>query len=211
MKSITYLTLCMMVLSLCNISCSNDNEKIMPEEEFRSFVSGKYFNISDGYWLKQIGSGLQESDETIDGLGPITTSTFWFIDGNTLLIPTILDGDVGENSLRFRWNLYLNQKGEDIMLFVKSEFKYDSSTGQFSTNDQSLVREKSGNSYYIEKMADKEFTMRIEFNNPVQAEIVGYRSYNKEEISPDLRPNYPYKVFDSNDEAMAYVKEMLGE
>ena len=57
--------------------------------------------------------------------------------------------------------------------------------------------------YYIEGISGKGFTLRIEFKEPLHYDMGGFRNTYKENLSPDLRPDSPYKVFDSNEEAIA--------
>ena len=212
LKSIRYLFLA----ALCGLligACDNDDEP-MSQEAFKAFVSGKYFRaIKDGGgWLQKSGDELHERpDAVIDGTGPIMNSTFWFTDENTLLTSAVLDESaIMPSSLDFQWREYLYKKGEEIILFVRSNYRYDASTGRFSTDNQSLIREKRGSAYYIERISDKDFTMRIEFKEPMLDDIAGYRITCKEYLLPGLHPEFPaYKVFDSNDEAIAYVKSLL--
>lgn len=213
MRNICYITLCIILLSSFCLSCGND-DKTEGQEELNAFVSGKYFSgASAGIWLRQTEDGLQEiADPYLAGTGPVITGTFWFTDENTLLTPAILsESAMIETSLDFKWRQYLYERGEKITLFVKSNYRYDPSTRRFSTDNQSLVREKGGSSYYIEGISGKEFTMRIEFKEPLHYDMGGFRNTYKENLSPDLRPDSPYKVFDSNEEAIAYVKKLLGE
>lgn len=195
------------------IACGND-DKTVGQEELKATVSGKYFlGAEEGTWLKKSGNNLYEiADPYLAGTGPVITGTFWFTDENTLLTPAILsESAMIETSLDFKWRQYLYERGEKITLFVKSNYRYDPSTGRFSTDNQSLVREKGGSSYYIEGISGKEFTLRIEFKEPIHEDLGGFRNTYKENLSPDLRPDSPYKVFDSNEEAIAYVKKILGE
>lgn len=144
------------------IACGND-DKTVGQEELKATVSGKYFlGAEEGTWLKKSGNNLYEiADPYLAGTGPVITGTFWFTDENTLLTPAILsESAMIETSLDFKWRQYLYERGEKITLFVKSNYRYDPSTGRFSTDNQSLVREKGGSSYYIEGISGKEFTLR---------------------------------------------------
>lgn len=206
----------LLLLAFCGLSliaCDND-DNAAGQEEFKNFVSGKYFAAQEtGTWLKISGDDLSEIDDLfLAGTGPIITGVFWFTDENTLLTPAVIDESaIMPTSLDFKWRQYLNEKGENITLFVKSNYRYAPSTKRFSTDNQSLVREKGGSLYYIEGISGKEFTMRIEFKKPMNEEVGGYRITCKESLSPDLRPDSPYKVFNSNDEAIAYVEGILKE
>lgn len=208
MKHIYYLISTIILLSC--FSCSDD-EVIPSTNDFQTFVSGKYFYTDKNVWLKQTENGWQEYDVTIDTKYKAADGgVFWFTDGNTLLTPAVLgEGTVvDDNDLRSKWAWYLYEKGEELALFVKSTFRYDPATGSFSTDN--LAFSKEGYAYYIEQASDKKITMRVEFVEPVW-DFNGLRKTLQEELSPDLHPNFPYKVFNSNDEAIAYVKEVLGE
>lgn len=212
MRHIYYFTSYVILLCSFCLSCDND-DKTVGQEEFNTFVNGKYFDSIDaGIWLRQTEVGLQEINDQLDGTGPVITGMFWFTDGNTFLTPAVIDESaIMETSLDFKWRQYLHERGEEITLFVRSNYRYDPLTGRLSTDNQSLVREKGGSSYYIEGISGKGFTLRIEFKEPLHYDMGGFRNTYKENLSPDLRPDSPYKVFDSNEEAIAYVKKLLGE
>ena len=163
MRHIYYFTSYVILLCSFCLSCDND-DKTVGQEEFNTFVNGKYFDSIDaGIWLRQTEVGLQEINDQLDGTGPVITGMFWFTDGNTLLTPAVIDESaIMETSLDFKWRQYLHERGEEITLFVRSNYRYDPLT-------------------------------------------------YKVNLSPDLRPDSPYKVFDSNEEAIAYVKKLLGE
>ncbi len=195
------------------IACDND-DKTVGQEEMNAFLRGKYFSgMPTGTWLQQSGDGLIETEDLfVGGSGPVITGNFWFTDENMLLVPAIIDESAPiETSLDFKWREYLHERGEKLTLFVRSNYRYDPATGRFSTDNQSLVREKGGSSYYIEDISEKGFTLRIEFKEPVHHDLGGYRITCEESLSPDLHPDFPYKVFDSNEAAIAYVKDLLGE
>lgn len=207
---------CLLFFAYCSslfIACGND-DKTERQEELKGFMSGKYFlGTEEGTWLKKSGNDLYEiADPYLGGSGPVITGTFWFTDENTLLTPAVLsESAIIETSLDFKWEQYLHETGEKITLLVKSNYRYDPLTGRFSTDNQSLVREKGGSSYYVERISGKDFTMRIEFKEPIHEDLVDFRVTYKEYLSPDRRPDPHYKIFDSNDEAITYVKKLLGE
>ncbi len=148
----------------------------------------------------------------MDGMGPMMTNEFWFTDDNILITNAVIDESAPiETSLSFRWGEYLYEKGEELTLFVRSNYRYDPSTGRFSTDNQSLVREKAGSAYYIERTTGNEITLLIEFKEPAYEDLVGLRITCQEYLLPDLRPDFHYKIFDSTEEAIAYVKERLEE
>lgn len=200
---------CVILLSLFSFSCSEDEPVSL--EVFQKTVCGKYFTKESGKWLAQTENGLQEL-EVGDGVGSIATGCFWFLDENTLLVPALLSYRPSElDELVSKWRWYLYEKGEELVLFVKSGFHYDLSSGRLSTDKQVLFGEKEGNLYSIEQISDKQIVLRTDFCEPRFHDRVGYRFICKERLSPDLSPDFPYKVFDSNEEAIAYVKEVLGE
>ncbi len=201
---------CVILLSLFTYSCSEDEP--VSCEEFQAIVKGNYFVGKTGVWLVQTENGFQELDITIDGLGPVMTGSFWFLDENTVLTQAVLSTKApGVDELVSKWGWYLHERGEELELLVKSKYQYDSVTGRFSTDNQSLVGEKEGNLYFVEKISDKELVMRSEFAGPVYHDVSGLRHTLVKGLSPNLCPNFPYKVFYSNEEAIAYVKEVLGE
>lgn len=213
-KSINSLwTLLVIGCGLLLAACGNDDEGIT-QEKFQASISGKLFinPIEDGYWLKQTDSGLQKSEEFPSGTGPICTGFFWFIDESTLYTPATLDmSSPMPNTLTARWNRYLNERGERLTLLVKSSYRYDPSTGMLSTDNQSLIREDTGSRYYIEDIQDKEIRIRIDFNEPI-CELVSRVYFLRENLTPDLQADFPpYKVFASNQEAIAYAEERLLE
>ncbi|MDD2954176.1 MAG: hypothetical protein PHC95_13620 [Parabacteroides sp.] len=208
MKNLYYFMLC--ILLLTGLSCGDSDSPA--GNEFQASISGKYFISEGGNWLTKTETGWQEMNDAIDGIR-ICTGTFWFLDENTLLIPAIIsETTYPPESLSSKWSQYLSKKGEELNLFIKSGYRYDPATGLLSTDKQILYREKNGCRYYIENINDKVFSMRCEFNESLQGhKEKGYRTTGKESLSPDLRPDSPYKVFDSNDEAITYVKNLLGE
>ncbi len=85
MRHIYYFTSYVILLCSFCLSCDND-DKTVGQEEFNTFVNGKYFDSIDaGIWLRQTEVGLQEINDQLDGTGPVITGMFWFTDGNTLL------------------------------------------------------------------------------------------------------------------------------
>lgn len=211
MKLISFLLLLASGMSLT--ACDNDDNTV-GKENLQALVSGKFFvGAETGKWLKKSGDNLLEVENlNLGGTGPIITGSFWFTDEMRLLVPAVIsESAIIETSLDFKWRQYLYDKGEEIHLFVETDYRYDPSTGRFSTENLSLVREKNGSSYYIERISGKDLTIRIEFKDPFQDDIAGFRLAYKESLSPTLRPYFQYKVFNSNDEAIAYVKKLLGE
>ncbi len=198
--------------SLLFAACGEEEE--LDQEDFIAAVSGKYLERMVFYGLKYTDEGWQEMDELPSGIPLGSLPILWFVDRDTVLTYATLDDEIhsaipGDNSLSSRWSRYLLEKGENLTLFVRSGFGYDPLTGRFLLDNLSEGQEQG--EYYIEKASGKEVTLKIELNEPVTQDIVGYRNIYQEQLSPDLRPDSPYMVFDSNEEAIAYVREVLGE
>lgn len=191
-----------------------EEEERMDQEDFIAAVRGCYMERTVFHGLESLDEGWQEMDELPSGIPLGYLPVLWFVDRDTVLVRAMFCNETqsampDDNSLSTRWSRYLLKQGKDLSLFVKYSFNYDPLTGRFSLDN--LSNEIDEGECYIENVLGKEIVMRIELKEPVTRDIAGYRNVYQEQLSPDLHPNSPYKVFNSNEEAIAYVKEVLGE
>lgn len=202
-----------LIIFFSSLFCAcSDNDKELSQDEFSSITDGHYFEIGSGsYFLKKEDNQWIEAEFPPDGhLVSINISNCFWFKGEKLYTDCVLKEYDG---LWRKFFMGLQQKV--IPLFVRSGFQYDPKTGELSTHKQTMSSEGKEAKYYVEAVSNEQLVIRIEYNKYLYDKVSGIRLYYNIYLAPDLNASIPFdpatQVFDSNEEAIDYVKQVIGE
>lgn len=220
----------------CMTSCSKDNDdqpiggngfktegtmelSRVSQQDFSGFVSNNIFQF-DSYSL----SNIEIAADTRAALPPMIyqdadgkwldycPTSFWFKD-NELYCSAKMDYVTYD-----KWQEYA--KTHKIELFVHSSFQYSDADGSLKTDAQIMPAEKQNLVYRMglngNNMEDKVITLHLMLDNPLLSDYDGVTKYyhmhiNYKRVSLNSPFNTELKVFETNDEAVAYAKELMAK
>ncbi|MBO6252197.1 MAG: hypothetical protein ILA03_08640 [Bacteroidaceae bacterium] len=220
----------------CMTACSNDNEEdpiggngsrtegtmeldILSQQDFSGFVANNIFQF-DSYSL----SNIEIAADTRAVLPPMIyqdtegkwldycPTSFWIKD-NELYCSAKMDYATYE-----QWQEYT--KSHKVELYVHSPFQYNEADGSLKTNAHVMPAEKQNLVYRMglngNNMEDMVITLHLMLDNPLLSDYDGVTKYyhmhiNYKRVSLNSPFNTELKVFETNDEAVAYAKELMAK
>ena len=223
-----------LLTALCICACSNDSDDnptggngfktegtmeldLLSQQDFSGFVSNNIFQF-DSYSL----SNVEIAADTRAVLPPMIyqdtegkwldycPTSFWIKD-NQLYCSAKMDYDTYE-----KWQEY--RKSHKVELFVHSTFQYNDDSGSLKTDAHIMPAEKQNLVYRMglngTNMEDMIITLHLMLDNPLLSDYDGVTEYHHMHINyKRVSLNYPFdtelKVFETNDEAVAYAKELM--
>jgi len=225
----TVLMSALIVLCLC--ACSDDEESVIlideiptdskvnylhyfTDQEFERNTANIVYTFSEYYYLSNnepITRATQPIHIRYDAGNKFDycPSSFWFENGELFC-------SVRMDSETFRqWHEY-SQK-HNIELYVHSPFTYDEKSGTLKTNNKIIPGEEINCVYHI---ADSDYylyncRLLVELNESLTGSYGNekykymYTYYNRS--FRDNKFNMEMKVFDTNEEAIAYAKELMAQ
>ena len=233
----TKILLISMMAALCLSACSKDNEddvisgggdyklegtielNYVSEQEFGGFVNNNIFQF-DSYTL----SNLEIVAETRARLLPTIyqdkegkwldycPTSFWIKD-NELYCSAKMDNETYE-----KWKDY--SKAHKIELYVHSSYQYNDADGSLKTDAHIMPAEKQNLVYRMglngNDMENMTITLHLKLNEPLISSWDGTTKYHHMHlIFQRVSRSYPFntelKVFDTNEEAVAYAKELMAK
>lgn len=218
----------------CMTSCSNDNEEDsvggndfktegnmelsrVSQQDFNGFVNNNIFQF-DSYSL----SNVEIVASTRAALPPMIyqdnegqwldycPTSFWIKD-NELYCSAKMDYQTYEE-----WQEYA--KTHKIELYVHSTFQYNDADGSLKTDAHIMPAEKQNLVYRMgvskNDVENSLITLHLILNNPLLSNYDGATKYHHMHINyRRVSCSYPFdtelKVFETNDEAVAYAKALL--
>ena len=224
-----------LLAALCFCACSNDGDDdpiggngfktegtmeldLLSQQDFSGFVANNIFQF-DSYSL----SNIEIAADTRAVLPPMIyqdtegkwldycPTSFWIKD-NELYCSAKMDYATYE-----QWQGYTNT--HKIELFVHSSFQYSDADGTLKTDahimpaeNQNLIYRMGLNGNNMEEML---VTLHLMLDKPLLSNYDGITEYhhmhiNYKRISLNSF-NIELKVFETNDEAVAYAKELMAE
>ena len=139
-------------------------------------------------------------------------TSFWIKD-NELYCSAKMDYATYE-----QWQEYT--KSHKVELYVHSPFQYNEADGSLKTNAHIMPAEKQNLVYRMglngTNMEDMMITLHLMLDNPLLSDYDGVTEYHHMHINyKRVSLNYPFdtelKVFETNDEAVAYAKELMAK
>lgn len=224
-----------LLAALCFCACSNDSDDdpiggnrfktegtmeldLLSQQDFSGFVANNIFQF-DSYSL----SNIEIAADTRAVLPPMIyqdtegkwldycPTSFWFKD-NELYCSAKMDYATYE-----QWQGYTNT--HKIELFVHSSFQYSDADGTLKTDAHIMPAEKQNLIYRMglngNNMEEMLVTLHLMLDKPLLSNYDGITEYhhmhiNYKRISLNSF-NIELKVFETNDEAVAYAKELMAE
>ena len=225
-----------MMAVCCITACSNDNEEdsiggkgsktegdmelsCVSQQDFNGFVSNNIFQF-DSYSL----SNIEIVATTRAVLPPMIfqdnegkwldycPTSFWIKD-NELYCSAKMDYQTYEE-----WQEYA--KTHKIELYVHSTFQYNDADGSLKTDAHIMPAEKQNLVYRMgvskSDIANSLITLHLILNNPLLSNYDGTTKYHHMHINyRRVSCSYPFdtelKVFETNEEAVAYAKELMAK
>ena len=221
---------------LCMTSCSNDNEEDsvggndfktegnmelsrVSQQDFSGFVSNNIFQF-DSYSL----SNVEIVASTRAALPPMIYQDnegkwldycpiSFYIKDNELYCSAKMDYQTYEE-----WQEYA--KTHKIELYVHSTFQYNDADGSLKTDAHIMPAEKQNLVYRMgvskNDIENCLITLHLILNNPLLSNYDGATKYYHMHINYHrVSCSYPFdtelKVFETNDEAVAYAKELIAK
>lgn len=188
--------------------CTCDKDDELSGEKFQVTMENRFFSIktSKTFTKKDGSTEIMQEGKSYLADSP---STIWFHD-NKLYIPIQISS---KDSLWQKWNAYKLEKGlENILLLVGHKYTYESSGNGLTTQDQLLVHEQLGGRFYLKTDGDKLLHATILYPDDIADDDTIFPKsdfYYQEELSPDKNVSLEYHVFDSDEEAIAYIIERM--
>ena len=220
----------------CMTSCSNDNDdqpiggkgfktegtmelSRVSQQDFSGFVSNNIFQF-DSYSL----SNVEIVASTRAALPPMIyqdnegkwldycPTSFWIKD-NELYCSAKMDYQTYEE-----WQEYA--KTHKIELYVHSTFQYNDADGSLKTDAHIMPAEKQNLVYRMgvskSDIESSLITLHLILNNPLLSNYDGATKYHHMHINyRRVSCSYPFdtelKVFQTNEEAVAYAKELMAK
>ena len=224
-----------LLAALCFCACSNDSDDdpiggngfktegtmeldLLSQQDFSGFVANNIFQF-DSYSLSNIGIAADTRavlppmiyQDTEGKWLDYCPTSFWIKD-NELYCSAKMDYATYE-----QWQGYTNT--HKIELFVHSSFQYSDADGTLKTDahimpaeNQNLIYRMGLNGNNMEEML---VTLHLMLDKPLLSNYDGITEYhhmhiNYKRISLNSF-NIELKVFETNDEAVAYAKELMAE
>lgn len=201
-----------LIIFFSSLFCAcSDGDKELSQDEFSAITDGRYFERETDLFLEKEGDRWVEAELPPAGLSVHTYSSpfFWFKE-------EMLYMDCALKEYYDLWREYLIDKQQEVIpLFVRSGFQYDPKTGELTTHKQTMSGEGKEARFYVEAVSSEQLVIRIEYSKYSYDRVSGMRIYYNIYLAPDLNAGIPFdpatQVFDSNEEAIDYVKQVIGE
>ncbi len=188
--------------------CTCDKDDEMSGEEFRVTMENRFFSIktSKTFTKKDGSTEIMQEGKSYLADSP---STIWFHDSK-LYIPIQISS---KDTLWQKWNAYKREKGlGNILLLVGHKYMYESQGNGLITPDQLLVHEQLGGRFYLKTDGDNLLHATILYPDGIADDDTIFPKsefYYQEELSPDKNVSLEYHVYDSDEEAIAYIIEQM--
>lgn len=230
----TVLMSALIVLCLC-ASCSNDEPKdtisdrypknpelqyanYFTKQDFEQFVNNYIFQYVEYYSLTNAKPIAETRANTLPMIYNDTQGewlrycpTSFFFENGELYCNAQMDLATYE-----QWQAYSAK--HKIELYVHSPYSYNESDGTINTAGNIIPAEKSGCIYHFAKNNDDLINtlLAIDLNEPLTGDHDGKTKFNYMYIPYSrISRYYPFdtelKVFDTNEEAIAYAKELMAQ
>ena len=188
--------------------CTCDKDDELSGEEFRVTMENRFFSIktSKTFTKKDGSTEIMQEGKSYLADSP---STIWFHDSK-LYIPIQISS---KDTLWQKWNAYQREKGlGNILLLVGHKYMYESQGNGLITPDQLLVHEQLGGRFYLKTDGDNLLHATILYPDDIADDDTIFPKsefYYQEELSPDKNVSLEYYVYDSDEEAIAYIIEQM--
>lgn len=188
--------------------CTCDKDDELSGEEFRVTMVNRFFSIktSKTFTKKDGSTEIMQEGKSYLADSP---STIWFHDSK-LYIPIQISS---KDTLWQKWNAYQREKGlGNILLLVGHKYMYESQGNGLITPDQLLVHEQLGGRFYLKTDGDNLLHATILYPDDIADDDTIFPKsefYYQEELSPDKNVSLEYHVYDSDEEAIAYIIEQM--
>ena len=188
--------------------CTCDKDDELSGEEFRVKMENRFFSIktSKTFTKKDGSTEIMQEGKSYLADSP---STIWFHDSK-LYIPIQISS---KDTLWQKWNAYQREKGlGNILLLVGHKYMYESQGNGLITPDQLLVHEQLGGRFYLKTDGDNLLHATILYPDDIADDDTIFPKsefYYQEELSPDKNVSLGYHVYDSDEEAIAYIIEQM--
>ena len=188
--------------------CTCDKDDELSGEEFRVTMENRFFSIktSKTFTKKDGSTEIMQEGKSYLADSP---STIWFHDSK-LYIPIQISS---KDTLWQKWNAYQREKGlGNILLLVGHKYMYESQGNGLITPDQLLVHEQLGGRFYLKTDGDNLLHETILYPDDIADDDTIFPKsefYYQEELSPDKNVSLEYHVYDSDEEAIAYIIEQM--
>lgn len=188
--------------------CTCDKDDELSGEEFRVTMENRFFSIktSKAFTKKDGSTEIMQEGKSYLADSP---STIWFHDSK-LYIPIQISS---KDTLWQKWNAYQREKGlGNILLLVGHKYMYESQGNGLITPDQLLVHEQLGGRFYLKTDGDNLLHATILYPDDIADDDTIFPKsefYYQEELSPDKNVSLEYHVYDSDEEAIAYIIEQM--
>ena len=188
--------------------CTCDKDDKLSGEEFRVTMENRFFSIktSKTFTKKDGSTEIMQEGKSYLADSP---STIWFHDSK-LYIPIQISS---KDTLWQKWNAYQREKGlGNILLLVGHKYMYESQGNGLITRDQLLVHEQLGGRFYLKTDGDNLLHATILYPDDIADDDTIFPKsefYYQEELSPDKNVSLEYHVYDSDEEAIAYIIEQM--
>ena len=145
-----------------------------------------------------------------------TPLSLWF-EGDEVYCAAVMDKETFQ-----LWEAYL-MGHKEVGLYVHSKYLYDSNTGAFSTTGKVLPGEDGVREFFLGKDKENRLILGEILEKPVEGSYVDYSSNGNgtnlyeflyayyQRISRYYPFDTELKVFDTNEEAVAYAKELMAQ
>ena len=188
-----------MIVAIACVSCSDSDDSLPSEEEFADIVDEFLYRSYKHTYLVKNGDEWVETDFFLVG-GPSNVeanSKIWFKDG---MICTYYSSVTISNDDEFT--------SESVEIYVRSEYTYNSKTGEISTANNILSSyESSGDRFFISNVTKTSFTIMTEFAERFYDSVDGTTA-DYVIITPPSSGEYV--IFDSENEAKEYYNSCRG-
>ena len=188
--------------------CTCDKDDELSGEEFRVTMENRFFSIktSKTFTKKDGSTEIMQEGKSYLADSP---SAIWFHDSK-LYIPIQISS---KDTLWQKWNAYQREKGlGNILLLVGHKYMYESQGNGLITPDQLLVHEQLGGRFYLKTDGDNLLHATILYPDDIADDDTIFPKsefYYQEELSPDKNVSLEYHVYDSDEEAIAYIIEQM--
>lgn len=188
--------------------CTCDKDDELSGEEFRVTMENRFFSIktSKTFTKKDGSTEIMQEGKSYLADSP---STIWSHDSK-LYIPIQISS---KDTLWQKWNAYQREKGlGNILLLVGHKYMYESQGNGLITPDQLLVHEQLGGRFYLKTDGDNLLHATILYPDDIADDDTIFPKsefYYQEELSPDKNVSLEYHVYDSDEEAIAYIIEQM--
>ena len=188
--------------------CTCDKDDELSGEEFRVTMENRFFSIktSKTFTKKDGSTEIMQEGKSYLADSP---STIWFHDSKLYIPIQISSKDTLSSAAS---DVYKRQGLGNILLLVGHKYMYESQGNGLITPDQLLVHEQLGGRFYLKTDGDNLLHATILYPDDIADDDTIFPKsefYYQEELSPDKNVSLEYHVYDSDEEAIAYIIEQM--